>query len=43
MDLCDDTGAITASVFGEQAEKPLKFTALEIMDHFKQACFPCKK
>ncbi|XP_071933262.1 replication protein A 70 kDa DNA-binding subunit B-like [Coffea arabica] len=36
MDLCDDTGAITASVFGEQAEKLLKFTALEIMDHFKQ-------
>ncbi|XP_027171557.1 replication protein A 70 kDa DNA-binding subunit B-like [Coffea eugenioides] len=36
MDLCDDTGTITASVFGEQAEKLLKFTALEIMDHFKQ-------
>nr|XP_027120642.1 replication protein A 70 kDa DNA-binding subunit B-like [Coffea arabica] len=36
IDLCDHTGAITASVFGEQAEKLLTFTAFEIMDHFKQ-------
>ncbi|XP_027095918.1 uncharacterized protein [Coffea arabica] len=36
MDLCDHTGAIIASVFGEQAEKLLTFTTFEIMDHFKQ-------
>ncbi|KAK6933609.1 DNA helicase Pif1-like [Dillenia turbinata] len=37
IDLEDDTSKITASVFGELAEKLLTFTGVQAMEHFNQS------
>ncbi|XP_027157287.1 replication protein A 70 kDa DNA-binding subunit B-like [Coffea eugenioides] len=36
VDLSDDTGTVTATLFGDLAEKLLTFTAKEAMDHYYQ-------
>ena len=36
VDLTDETGTVTASIFGELAEKLLTFSAAQAMDHFNQ-------
>ena len=36
VDLADDSGTITATLFGDLAEKLLTFTAVEAMEHFNQ-------
>ena len=36
VDLADETGTVTASIFGDLAENLLTFTAAEAMDHFNQ-------
>ncbi|XP_027174570.1 uncharacterized protein LOC113774208 [Coffea eugenioides] len=36
VDLSDDTGTVTATLFGDLAEKLLSFTAKEAMDHYFQ-------
>ena len=38
VDLSDDTGTVTATMFGDLAEKLLTFTAKEAMEHYFQVC-----